>query len=134
MNNVYLWIVGDAVIFHADLEAATQLDGLTAPPDMTIPEEQFYAVGGIARVINGEIVLGKTEQEIAGEATRKRIAGIDARFLEIEQKLIRPVLARVQGAETEEDVERINALTLEIMTLRAERKVLAASVSAAGKI
>ena len=63
MNEVYLWKVGDKVVHHTDLEAATRLDGLTRQPDKTITKAEFMAVGGLARIIGNKILLGKTEAE-----------------------------------------------------------------------
>jgi hypothetical protein len=72
-RTVYLWIVGETVIHHTDLAAAAELDGLTRQPDKTIPEEQFYAARGLARLIDGEIFLGKTATEKQAERDRARI-------------------------------------------------------------
>jgi predicted nucleotidyltransferase len=132
MKDIYIWVVGDKAIWHSDLDAAAEFDGLSAPPDMTVSEEQFYAVGGLVRVIGSEIVLGKTEQELAKEAVFARAAEIDARFLAIEQKLIRPMLAKTRDAATEKDIEKLNALSAEAETLRAERKELESSYHQTG--
>jgi hypothetical protein len=54
--------------------AAAQLDGLTEAPDREISEADFEAAGGLARLINGEIFLGKTEAENQVEENERRIA------------------------------------------------------------
>jgi hypothetical protein len=133
MKDIYIWIAGDKTIWHTDLDAAAELDGLSEPPDMTITEKQFYAAGGLVRVINGEIVLGKTEQEAANEAALERIAEIDTRFLAIEQKLIRPMLAKTRDTATEEDIEKLNALSTEAEALRSERRTLESSLCIIGQ-
>jgi hypothetical protein len=64
---VYLWKKNGEVYHHTSLAAAAQLDGLTAAPDMEVGEAEFDAAAGLARLINGEIVLGKTEAEKQAE-------------------------------------------------------------------
>jgi uncharacterized small protein (DUF1192 family) len=122
MGNVYLWKVGDHVVYHTDLGAAAQLDGLSRQPDKTVTEEQFSAAGSLVRVINNKIVMGKTAAEVEDEAARVRIAEIDARFAVIEQELIRPIVARLKNKEDKDDTAKFNALTAELDALRAERK------------
>jgi len=73
MKNVYLWIVDNRVIYHTDLDAAAGLDGLARKPDMTVTDAEFESVGCMARVIDGDIVIGKTPGEIAEEDKRARI-------------------------------------------------------------
>ena len=70
---VYLWKKNGVVYYHTNLDAAAQLDGLTAVPDMTVSDADFGAAGCIARLLNGEIVLGKTEAEIQAEENEHRI-------------------------------------------------------------
>jgi hypothetical protein len=72
---VYLWKKNGVVYHHTNLAAAAQIDGLTTAPDMEVSEADFDAAAGLARIINGEIVLGKTvAEEQAEENTRKIIA------------------------------------------------------------
>ena len=42
------------------------MDGISVP-DMTITEEEFEAAGGLVRLIDGKIFLGKTDAEKASE-------------------------------------------------------------------
>ena len=105
-----------------DLEAASQLDGLSRQPDKTVTEAQWAAAGGLARIVNGKIALGKTEQEIADAAARQRIAEIGARLTQIEREMTIPLAAHNIGAETPEDTAELTALVNEAKTLRAERK------------
>ena len=129
MGNVYLWKVGEKVTNHTDLKEAAKLDGLSRQPDKTVTEEQWAAAGGLARVINSKIVLGKTEQEITDAAARQRIAEIDARFTVIEQKMVRPMAAHNVGAQSPQDTAKLAELVNEAETLRAERKELEDSLS-----
>jgi hypothetical protein len=70
---VYLWKKNGEVCHHTDLAAAASLDGLTEAPDMEVGEADFEAAGGLARLVNGVIVLGKTEAEIQAEENGRRI-------------------------------------------------------------
>jgi hypothetical protein len=130
MGNVYLWKVDERVIAHTNREAAAQLDGLSREPDKTITEDQYSAVGSLARVINNKIVLGKTQREIDDEESQNRIAEIDASFAEIERKMLRPMVAHIKGNPQADDVQRLNEYEAELTALRAERveKVAALSV------
>ena len=127
---VYLWKKNGVVYHHTDLDAAAQLDGLTTAPDMTVSKTDFEAAGGIVRLLDGEIVFGKTDREIADEAARQRMAEIDAIFLQLEQKLVRPMLANINGTETQKDITKRQELAGKIAVLRAEREKLEASLSA----
>jgi hypothetical protein len=130
MGNVYLWKVGGHVVYHTNLEAAAQLDGLSRQPDKTVTEVQFSEAGSLARVINNKIVLGKTPQEEADEKARKRIAEIDARFAVIEREIVRPMIAHVKGSPDQGDVNKLTALDSEAQALRAERAQIIQSLSA----
>jgi hypothetical protein len=130
MGNVYLWKVDGCVIAHTNLEAAEQLDGLSREPDKTITEDQYSAAGGLARVINNKIVLGKTQRERDEEEARTRIAEIDASFAEIERKMLRPMAAHVKGNPDAEDIQRLDEYEAGLKNLRAERAEKMASLSA----
>jgi hypothetical protein len=129
MGNVYLWKVGDHVVYHTSLEAAAQLDGLSRQPDKTVTEAQFSDAGSLARLINDKIVLGKTAQEEVDEGVRRRIAAIDARFAAIEREIMRPMIAHVKGSPDQYDVNKLNALNAEAQALRAERTEKVQSLS-----
>ena len=71
-KNVYLAIKGDVVIHHTDLSAMKTMDGISVP-GMTITEEEFEAAGGLVRLIDGKIFLGKTDAEKASEGAIEKI-------------------------------------------------------------
>lgn len=71
-KNVYLAMKGDVVIHHTDLSAMKTMDGISVP-DMTITEEEFEAAGGLVRLIDGKIFLGKTDAEKASEEAIEKI-------------------------------------------------------------
>jgi hypothetical protein len=59
--NVYLAKKNGAIIFHTDLDAMQQLDGISVP-DKTVTVEEWEAAGSTAYIeTSGEIVLGEPE-------------------------------------------------------------------------
>ena len=70
---VYLWKKNGEVCHHTDLKAAALLADLTAAPDLTVSEADFEAAGGVARLVNGAVLLGKTDAEIETEENQRRI-------------------------------------------------------------
>ena len=92
---VYLAKKDGIVIAHTDLEAMEALDGISAP-DMTVTEAEWYAAEGLARIIDGEIFLGRTDAEKKAE-----------KETEIKAKRNRILL---------ETVDRVNGIRWEAMT------------------
>jgi hypothetical protein len=52
---IYLIRKNGIVIAHTDFEAMEALDGISTP-DMTVTEAEWEAAGGLARLVDGEIV------------------------------------------------------------------------------
>jgi hypothetical protein len=100
---VYLAKKNGAVVHHTDLAAMKALDGIKTP-DMEISDEEFEAAGGLARLIDGEIFLGKTNAEIAAETGAERI-----RFLKSQLANTDYIAAKIaEGSATvEEYAEKI---------------------------
>jgi hypothetical protein len=69
---VYLAKKNGVVIHHTDKTAMQDLDGISNP-DLTVTDEEFDAAGGVARLIDGQIVLGKTATEVQAEQNEERI-------------------------------------------------------------
>ena len=69
---VYLAKINGAVVHHTNLAAMKAIDGIETP-DMEITDKEFEAAGGLARLIDGEIFLGKTGAEITAEADAERV-------------------------------------------------------------
>jgi len=63
---VYLWNKDGAAIFHTDLDAAAQIDGLTSAPELTVGIAEFEAAGSATRIEGGRIVFGPSDVDMAG--------------------------------------------------------------------
>lgn len=68
---VFLAIKDGGVVHHTDLEAL-KAEGINEA-EIEIPDEEFEAAGCLARVIKGEIFIGKTNEEKTAEENEKRI-------------------------------------------------------------
>lgn len=130
---VYLAIKDNKVIHHTDLHAMYDIDGIENPV-MEITEEEFEAADCMVRLINGEIVIGKTSAEIISENNRKRIAEIDTELDKIDRKSIRPertISHAMANGETppHDDVSKLDEFEKKVVALRQERASLNQSVS-----
>jgi len=67
MNKIYLWKIENKIIYHTCLQVAAALDGITREPDKTVSSSEWDDAEGLVRIINGDIVLGKTDEEITVE-------------------------------------------------------------------
>jgi hypothetical protein len=73
---VYLARKNGEVICHADPDLMREWDGLE--PEMEITEEEFASYGNQARILNGEIFLGRTDEETAADSAKAEIERIKA--------------------------------------------------------
>lgn len=97
-RNVYLAIKGDVVVHHTDLSAMAQMDGISKP-DITITEEEFEAAGGLVRLINGKIFLGKTDAEKKADEAAETIKELKVKLSETDY-----IAAKIaEGSATKED-------------------------------
>ena len=71
-NMIYIAKKNGAAVVHADKQAMRDLDGVE--PELSMPMAKYLEAGGLARVIDGKIVLGQTEEEKADEEKQKQIA------------------------------------------------------------
>jgi len=85
---VYLAKKGGIVVHHTSKDAMLELDGISKP-DMEVTDAEFEAAGGLARIVNGQIFLGKTDGEKAADTARARIAQIDHELTELNQRQTR---------------------------------------------
>ena len=67
---VYLARKNGAVIHHTDMEAMKTMDGI-GKAEMEISDEEFEAAGSLARIIDGKIFIGKTDEEKAADDARE---------------------------------------------------------------
>ena len=64
---VYLAKKNGAVIYHTDLAAMKQLDGIDKA-EKAVSEAEWEEAGGLVRIIGNKIVIGKTPEEAATAA------------------------------------------------------------------
>lgn len=127
-KNVYLAIKGDVVVHHTDLSAMLEMDGIEKA-DMTITSEKFEAIEGLARVIEGKIFLGKTENEKKIKANNTRIAEIDKILTLIDAESARSSRAvsyafATSSTPDKKDVEKVKEYEEKSIKLRSEREKL----------
>ncbi len=101
--SVYLARKNGGVVFHTDLEAMREIDGIAAP-ELTLSEEQWEAAGGFARVIDGEIVAGRTPAEKQAEAERGSLL---AEASALEKELAAGDYKVIKAAETGRTLEEV---------------------------
>ncbi|MDR1250760.1 MAG: hypothetical protein LBK62_01200 [Treponema sp.] len=95
---VYLAKKAGRVPAHTDLQAMYELDGVDTP-ELTVTDAEFEAAEGLARIIEGEIFLGKTEAEQAAEEAAAEIRRIKT---EIAARDYRALKAQKLGEEIDD--------------------------------
>jgi hypothetical protein len=63
---VYLARKGTEIVHHTSQEAMLKMDGVT--PELAVPLAEFESAGGLARIIGGKIIIGKTDSEKSRDA------------------------------------------------------------------
>jgi hypothetical protein len=130
---VYLAKKDGVVVHHTSLEALKEMGGIDKP-DMQISDEEFEAAEGIARIVSGKIVLGKSKAEKTAESNRRRIDEIDSELDDIDRKSIRPersvahALARGERPPAQ-DVAKLDEFENRVDALRTERTSLNTGVA-----
>ena len=130
---VYLAKKGDVVVHHTGLEAMKGIDGIDTP-EMTVSEAEFEAAGGLARIINGTLVFGKTETEAAREQAEQRILEIDAELRSVDAKSARPARAVAVAIASDaglslDDIAGPDEYETKADALRAEQTLLLTGVA-----
>ena len=126
--NIFLAKKDGKVIYHTDLTAMEQLDGITKP-EMTITQKEWEAAGSTAYIEAGKIVLGKTPAEKKADADRKRIVEIDSELKKLDLASIRcsravsSALAKGKTPDAE-DLKKVNFYEEKVNALRTERGTL----------
>jgi hypothetical protein len=116
---VYLWKKDGMVYHHADLVAAAEIDGLTAAPDMKVSESEFEAADGIARLLNGKIVLGKTAAEKQAEDAARQIIILKRKLAETDYIAAKIAEGSATVEEYADKISQRQAWRQEIETLSA---------------
>jgi hypothetical protein len=116
---VYLWKKDGVVFHHTSLEAATQIDGLTAAPDMTVGEADFEAAGGIARLEGGRIVLDQTGAEKLAVENERKIAVLKRKLADTDYIAAKIAEGSATAAEYAGQIAQRQAWRQEIETLSA---------------
>ena len=78
---VYLARKNGAVIHHTDMEAMKTMDGI-GKAEMEVSDEEFEAAGSLARIIDGKIFIGKTDEEKQRDEAEVRIRQLKAKLAE----------------------------------------------------
>jgi hypothetical protein len=117
---VYLARKGDQVVAHADRQAMMDLDGVV--PEMEITDEEFEAAGGRARIIDGEIFLGKTAAEKATEALRDELDAIDTQLAELDRIYLTPRILAGIGQQDEYAIGKAEKHETMAIPLRERRE------------
>lgn len=94
---VYLARKDGGVIRHTNSALMREWDG--AEPEMELTEEAFASYGNLARIIDGEIFLGKTDAEKAADNAKEAIKRIKA---EIAGRDYRVLKAQRLGVDVDE--------------------------------
>ena len=115
---VYLTIRNGVVINHTSLEAMEQLDGISYS-DMELTDAAWEAAGGLARVIDGKIVLGKIEAELQAEHNAKRITELKALLAGTDYIAVKIAEGAATKAEYAAKITERQAWRQELQTLEA---------------
>jgi hypothetical protein len=130
---VYIAKKGGGIVHHTDKKAMKELDGISRP-GLTVTDAEFEAAGGLVRLIDGEIVLGKTEAEVVAEEAQRRVSAIDAELQSIDAKSGRPARAVSRAMAKGElpdqaDVAKLDEYEERAASLRTELNSLSTGVA-----
>ncbi|MDR2486157.1 MAG: hypothetical protein LBD55_12300 [Treponema sp.] len=96
---VYLGIRKDGTVAnHTDKQAMKEIDGIEKP-SITVTDAEFEAAGGLARVIEGKIILGKNDDEKAEEEKPLRVMDLRRRLAETDYLAVKIA----EGSATKEE-------------------------------
>lgn len=76
---VYLARKDGAVIHHTSMDAMKSMDGIDKA-EMEVSDAEFEAAGSLARIIGGEIFIGRTEAEKKRDEAVTQIARLKAKL------------------------------------------------------
>lgn len=122
---VYLAKKNGEVVAHTSKKAMRELDGIEKP-DMEVTDAEYEAAGGLKRIINNKIFLGKTPEEKAAEEKEAQIQAWKNELAEIDKeagggRAIRCAAleaAKKAGVSDSDDVEKLQSLENRAIALR----------------
>jgi hypothetical protein len=121
-GTIYFWKShsGDSVYFNSDVEEAKKDDYTTKPETCCTLDEWYVEYESTARLVDGEIVLGKSQEQKDAERAEERREQIRREISEIENKGLRASRAVALGIATDEDLAKLQEIESAIATLRTE--------------
>ena len=115
---VYLAKKNGVVIHHTDKAAMRDMDGISNP-DLTVTDEEFDAAGGLARLIDGEIVLGKTEAEVQAEQSEERILALKGLLADTDYIAVKIAEGAASASDYADAIAQRQTWRQEIQTLES---------------
>lgn len=115
---VYLAKKGNEVVHHTSKKAMLEMDGI-AKADLEISDAEFARADYLARIIDGEIVLGKTEAEKKAEEAACRIRVLKKQLSETDYIAAKIAEGAVTKEEYADKIAQRNAWREEIRELDA---------------
>jgi len=113
---VYLARKDGKVVFHTDRQAMMDIDGVT--PEREITNKAFEAAGGLARIIGGEIFIGKTTAEKAAEENELKIVILKRKLAETDYVAAKIAEGSATKAEYADVIAQRQAWRQEIRNLQ----------------
>jgi len=117
---VYLAKKNGQVIYHANKDEMFKMDGVK--PEMEITDEDFEKAGGLVRIINNKIFLGKTDKEKTLDEAQKEIEKIDEQLKNLDNEYLTPRVLAGAAKNGEYELAQITKHTELAEPLRVQRK------------
>jgi hypothetical protein len=114
--SVYLAKKNGVIIHHTDKDAMQDMDGISNP-DLTVTDEEFDTAGGLARIIDGEIVLGKTAAEVQAEQSEERIRVLKGLLADTDYIAVKIAEGAASTSDYADKITQRQAWRQEIQTL-----------------
>jgi len=115
---VYLAKKNGGVVHHTSLKALKDMDGIEKA-DLEISDEEFEAAGCLARIIDGEIFIGKTSGEKAAEENEQRVIVLKHQLAETDYIAAKIAEGSATKADYADAIAQRQAWRKEIGTLSA---------------
>ncbi|MCL2214179.1 MAG: hypothetical protein FWC06_03105 [Treponema sp.] len=120
--NIYLKKENGTVkVFYSEEEMVGA--GYTAA-DKIVAEEEFNSNGCYTRIINGEIIVGRTVEEIEAEERAEKISEVDGQLEALDRKYLTPRVLGGIGIGDEYAIGERNKHEQEAAPLRVRREEL----------